>query len=133
MLRTLDVVLIAVMVAAAAFTYRVKHQAEEQVHAISRLKAQIKLETDTIDLLKADWSVLTQPSRLQKLITAYQPELNLQTILPTQVATLNDLPSFPKPEDPPVPTLSPQAPSAPPAVAKAAAPVDMTATGSVVR
>ncbi|HET7413838.1 MAG TPA: hypothetical protein VFJ18_14375 [Pararhizobium sp.] len=133
MLRTLDVVLIAVMIAAAAFTYRVKHQAEEQVRAIRHLKAQIQLEKNTIDLLKADWSVLTQPARLQKLIAVYQSELNLQTIQPTQVATLNDLPDYPKPAAPPVPTASPEAPPAPPAVARAKPLMDMTATGSVVR
>jgi hypothetical protein len=133
MLRTLDVVLIAVMVAAAAFTYRVKHQAEEQVRAIRHLKAEIRLETETIDLLKADWSVLIQPARLQKLIAAYEPQLHLQTIEPTQVATLNDLPDFPKPDDPPVPSAAPGTQTPPPAVAKAASPIDMTATGSVVR
>lgn len=130
MLRTLDVVLIGVMVAAAAFTYQVKQRAERQVQEINHLEARIRLQENTIDLLKADWSVLTQPSRLQKLITAYQSQLDLQTIQPTQVATLNDLPSYPKPGDPPVPSPSPKAP---PAVAKAVPPVDPTATGSVVR
>ena len=130
MLRTLDVALIGVMVAAAAFTYQVKQRAERQVQEIDRLEARIQLQDNTIDLLKADWSVLTQPSRLQKLIAAYQSQLDLQTIQPTQVATLNDLPSYPKPAEPPVPSRPPKAP---PAVAKASPPVDMTATGSVVR
>ena len=129
MLRTLDVALIGVMVAAAAFTYQVKQRAERQVQEINRLQARIHLQESTIDLLKADWSVLTQPSRLQRLIAAYQSQLDLQTIQPTQVATLNDLPSYPKPADPPLPSRSPAAP----AVAKALPPVDMTATGSVVR
>ncbi len=128
MLRTLDVALIGVMVAAAAFTYQVKQRAERQVEEIHQLEARIRLQEGTIDLLKADWSVLTQPSRLQKLITAYQSQLGLETIQPTQVATLNDLPSYPKPADPPVPSLSP---NAPPAVARAVPPVDTTATGSV--
>lgn len=130
MLRTLDVVLIGAMVAAAAFTYQVKQRAERQVAEIDRLQASIRLQDNTIDLLKADWSVLTQPSRLQTLITAYQSQLDLQPIQPTQIATLNDLPSYPRPDNPPLPSRSPKGP---PAVAKASPPVDMTATGSVVR
>ena len=40
-----------------------------------KIEAQIRFEEDTIDLLKADWSLLTQPSRLQKLAEIYQAEL----------------------------------------------------------
>ena len=65
--RTSDIVLIAVMVSAAAFTYKIKHEAEDQLAAVRKIEAQIRFEEDTIDLLKADWSLLTQPSRLQKL------------------------------------------------------------------
>ena len=130
MLRTLDVVLIGAMVAAAAFTYQVKQRAERQVQDIDRLESRIQLQNSTIDLLKADWSVLTQPSRLQNLIEAYQAQLDLGTIQPTQVATLNDLPSYPKPGEPPLPSLPPKGA---PNVAKAAPRVDLTETGSVVR
>ena len=31
-----------------------------------KLEAEIKLEEDTIDLLKADWALLTQPNRLEE-------------------------------------------------------------------
>ena len=67
MFRTSDIVLIAVMVSAAAFTYKTKHEAEDQLARCARSRPQIRYEEDTIDLLKADWSLLTQPSRLQKL------------------------------------------------------------------
>jgi len=128
MLRTLDVVLIGTMVVAAALTYQVKQKAERQVDSIDRLNTQIRLQEETIDLLKADWSVLTQPSRLQKLIATYQDQLDLSTIEPTQIATLNDLPAFPKPDDPPVPSK----PGAVP-VAKGGTTIDKILTGSVVR
>lgn len=132
MLRTLDLVLIAAMVAAAAFTYRVKHQAEQKLEEIHHLQANIRLQEDTIDLLKADWSVLIQPARLEKFVKFYKPELQLETVRPQQIATLNELPTYPKPEQPPVPTLLPRA--LPPAVASAApTKVDPTTTGSVVR
>lgn len=128
MLRTLDVVLIGMMIVAAAFTYQVKQKAEKQVDAIDRLNTQIRLQDETIDLLKADWSVLTQPSRLQRLIADYQNQLHLGTIEPTQIATLNDLPNFPEPKDPPIPTQ----PGAVPQVVQGGTTIDKILTGSVV-
>lgn len=92
MFRTSDIVLIAAMVAAAAFTYRTKHEAEDQFAAVRKIEAQIRFEEDSIDLLKADWSLLTQPSRLQRLAETYQAELQLQPVDAHQFATLESLP-----------------------------------------
>ena len=50
-----------------------------------KIEREIRFEEDTIDLLKADWSLLTQPSRLQKLAEIYQAELALQPIEPHQI------------------------------------------------
>jgi hypothetical protein len=95
MFRTSDIVLIAVMVSAAAFTYKTKHEAEEQLSAMRKLEAQIRFEEDSIDLLKADWSLLTQPSRLQKLAEIYETELKLQPVEAHQIVGLDELPSRP--------------------------------------
>ena len=77
MLRTLDIVLIVVMTAAATVTYTIKHRAENKLEEVRRLDAAIKLEEDTIDLLRADWALLTQPNRLEKLVGLYQQDLQL--------------------------------------------------------
>lgn len=92
MLRTLDILLIVLMTAAATITYSIKHRAELKLEDVRKLEAEIKLEKDTIDLLKADWSLLTQPSRLQQLITSYQAELQLVPTDSTQLAQPNELP-----------------------------------------
>jgi hypothetical protein len=63
MFRTSDIVLIGVMVAAAAMTYSIKRDAGEQLATVRKLQTQIRTEEETIDLLKADWSLLTQPAR----------------------------------------------------------------------
>lgn len=132
MLTKFDLVLIALMTGAAAVTYQIKHNAEEQVRAISHLKTQIRLERDTIALQKADWSVLTQPSRLEMLTETYKSQLDLQTIEPTQIATLNDLPTYPRPDDPPIPSGPPPSAKSP-AVAKTPTSIDRILTGSVER
>lgn len=92
MFRTTDIVLIAVMVSAAAATYKIKQQAEDQLTAVHRLESQIRFEEDSITLLKADWSLLTQPSRLQKLSELYQSQLQLQPVDAHQFVSLGDLP-----------------------------------------
>ena len=78
MFRTTDIVLIAVMMAAAAFTYKTKHDAESKLAEIKQIQDRIQQENDTIDVLKADWSLLTQPARLQRLAEIYHSELDLE-------------------------------------------------------
>lgn len=92
MFRTSDMVLIAVMVSAAAFTYKVKQQAEEQLVAVRKLEQQIRLEEDSMTLLKADWSLLTQPARLQRLSELYQADLKLAPVDPHQFAQVGEIP-----------------------------------------
>ncbi|RUX26584.1 hypothetical protein EOA13_23045 [Mesorhizobium sp. M7A.F.Ca.US.011.01.1.1] len=93
MFRTSDIVLIAVMVAVAALTYKAKREAEEQLASVQKIHAQIRYEEDTIDLLKADWSLLTQPSRLQKLAELYKSQLELEPVSARQIGGIGDLPA----------------------------------------
>jgi hypothetical protein len=103
MLRTLDIVLIVVMTAAATVTYTIKHQAENKLEEVRKLEAGIKLEEDTIDLLRADWALLTQPNRLEKLVDVYQQDLQLAPTASTQIARPEELPmpraDLPPPDD----------------------------------
>ncbi len=95
MFRTSDMILITVMVGAAAATYHIKHRAEATLAEMRTLDRQIQFERDTIDLLKADWSLLTQPRRLQHLAQTYQVQLGLQTLDPNQIADVSDIPQRP--------------------------------------
>jgi hypothetical protein len=42
--------------------------------------------------LKADWSLLTQPARLQRLAETFATQLKLQPVDPHQIVELKDLP-----------------------------------------
>ncbi|OQM77344.1 cell division protein FtsL [Manganibacter manganicus] len=95
MFRTTDIILIAVMVSAAAMTYKIKRDAENQMEMVQKLQAQIHTEEDTIDLLKADWSLLTQPARLQQLTELYQDQLGLVPVDPHQFSGIDTLPVKP--------------------------------------
>ena len=95
MFRTTDLVLIAVMVSAAGFTYTTKHAAEAELSKLRRLEAAIRFEQETIDVLKADWSLLTQPARLQRLADTFHSELQLVPVEAHQIADIAELPPRP--------------------------------------
>lgn len=85
-------VLIAVMLSAAAFTYKTKHEADNEMERIQTLRAQIAVEKDRIDVMKADWSLLRQPARLQTLAEFYKDELELEQVQARQIVRIDDLP-----------------------------------------
>ena len=95
MFRTADIVLIAAMVSAAAFTYTTKHKVEAQLAEVRRVEGKIRFEEDTLTILKADWSLLTQPARLQKLTEIYQTELELAPLEARQIVGADELPARP--------------------------------------
>ncbi len=102
MLRTFDIILVVVMTGAATVTYSIKHRAELKLEEVRKIEADIRLEKDTIDLLKADWALLSQPNRLQKLIDTYNADLALVPTASTQLARPNELPML-KADVPPPP------------------------------
>lgn len=92
MFRTFDILLIVIMTVAATITYSIKHNAETVLDQVHKLDKEIKLEQDTIDLLKADWALATQPNRLARLADAFKADLQLQPTDSTQIVQPNELP-----------------------------------------
>ena len=121
MFRTTDMVMVGLMVAAAAFTYKTKHDAENQFDQLSSVERQIRFEEDTISILKADWSLLTQPGRLQRLTAAYASELNLMPVEPQQIVKLDAIPE--RPPEIPDPSVD--------SIAEMLQRIDKTTTGAV--
>jgi hypothetical protein len=131
MFRTLDIVLIAVMTTAATVTYSIKHQAENKLDVVRKLDAEIKLEEDTIDLLKADWALLTQPNRLNRLVKTFETDLKLVPTESTQLAQPVELPM--RTADLPKPTPEEEEKLAKAKAKKDGAGTDPISTGSVAR
>jgi len=84
--------MIGAMLTAATVTYQIKHDTDNKAAEVRRLEAEIKLEKDTIELLRADEALLTQPSRLERLVATYANELKLVPTEPTQLARPMELP-----------------------------------------
>jgi len=92
MFRTFDIIMIVALVASAAWTFKVKYDSENAMAALARLERRIQIEKEAIDILKADWSLLTSPERLEKLTERYRDDLGLEPVAPKQIGTLREVP-----------------------------------------
>ena len=92
MFRTLDVIMIAALIGAASWTFKVKYDSEAAVARVAKLEKRLEIEKEAIDILNADWSLLTSPDRLTKLVERYHDELPLEPTEPRMVGTLDDVP-----------------------------------------
>jgi len=95
MRRLMNLLLIGFMVAGAAYTFETKRRAESATEEVQALNREIRQERETIELLKADLSVLTQPARLQELTERHADALQLETLKVDQIITLDELPQRP--------------------------------------
>jgi hypothetical protein len=91
-IRIANGVLLIAMVAGAIVTYDMKYDAEIAAEGIARLKADIAAERDRIRTLTAEWSLLTQPARLQALVTEHADYFDLRPFSPEQLATIDAIP-----------------------------------------
>ncbi|GAA0774214.1 hypothetical protein E1180_13685 [Roseibium denhamense] len=95
MVRTLNILFILAVVIGAATVYDMKLAAEKSAERVADLQRQIEEERDAIRHLKAEWSLLNKPERLQNLVERYNDYLQLEALEPKQIVTLDDLPSRP--------------------------------------
>lgn len=96
--RSIDILMVAALIASVVWTFKVKHDSQEALDRVAQLNQQIKAEENRVDLLKSDWSLLTSPARLEKLVKHYGGQLGLNPIEPAQLADDNSLPGFRRPE-----------------------------------
>jgi cell division protein FtsL len=92
MMRILNILVIAALVAAAAHVYRIKFESTRQVERLAKLQMEIRQEQDMIASLRAEWSKLDTPARIQALANRH---LKLKAIDPRQFDTLRELPERP--------------------------------------
>lgn len=101
MWRIINLALVVVVIIGAALTFNIKHRAELAEEEVARLQRQIKLERETLDLLKADWAYLNNAQRLQSIVAAFKEELDLADVRTDQLITFDELPDYARqlPED----------------------------------
>jgi hypothetical protein len=90
--RFIPPLLVMLMIAGAVWTYDTKLKAEKAAEHVRTLRTEIEAEKSAMRLLRAEWSVLTQPSRLQALTEKYKAELGLETANTNQFVAVEDIP-----------------------------------------
>jgi hypothetical protein len=98
MTRSVHIVLIAAMIVGAVITYHFKYQAERAADRVALLREQVAAERDALSFVRAEWSILTQPARLQELIELHEAELGLASMDVDQIGELDQIPRRPVPE-----------------------------------
>ena len=93
MMRILNIMVIGVLVAAAAYVYKIKFESTRQAERLAKVRMEIRQEQDAIAFLRAEWSKLDTPARIQEL--AKRHLTTLRPIDPRQFDTLRNLPERP--------------------------------------
>jgi cell division protein FtsL len=93
MMRILNILVIGALVAAAAYVYKIKFESTRQAERIAKLRMEIRQEQDAIAVLRAEWSKLDTPARIQELAKRHLS--TLKPIDPRQFDTLRNLPERP--------------------------------------
>jgi cell division protein FtsL len=98
MMRLLNICVIVALVVAAAYVYRIKFESTRKAEQAARLRLDIRREHDTLAALRAEWSRLDNPMRIQELARRH---LSLRSIETRQFDQLDRLPERPRDLDPP--------------------------------
>jgi cell division protein FtsL len=92
MIRLLNICVIVALVVAAVYVYRIKFESTRKAEQVARLRLDIRREHDGIADLRAQWSKLDNPIRIQELA---QRHLSLRMIDSRQFDQLDHLPERP--------------------------------------
>ena len=98
-MRFLHLIVVAALVSAAAYVYKIKFDSTLQAERVAKLRADLQRERDATASLRAEWSQLDNPTRIQGLV---QRHLALKPIDTTQFDGFDQLPERPIPTVPDV-------------------------------
>ncbi len=88
-LRILNLVVIGALILAAAHVYRNKFDSTGQAERLAKIRGEVRRARDTVAELRAEWSQLDNPARIEALAKRYLP---LKPIVPLQFDSLDKLP-----------------------------------------
>ena len=95
--RILHIFAVILLIGSVAYSYRVKYHSIALMNETTRLKKEIDKTRNEIAEAKAEWQVLNNPERIQKLADAHTQTVNMKV---TQIIRWSDLPNRPPPSDP---------------------------------
>ncbi|HEY7459169.1 MAG TPA: hypothetical protein VH765_10480 [Xanthobacteraceae bacterium] len=90
MLRVLHVLSILFLVGAAVAVYKLKYESTYDAQRVAKLRNEIRVERERLSTLKAEWSRLASPQRIQELAARH---LGMK---PLEVARISDFSNLPE-------------------------------------
>ena len=96
-MRLLNILVIGVLILAASFVYKIKFDSTLQAETVAKMRGQLRRERDAIALLRAEWTKLQTPARLEALAKRH---LALKPVDSTQFDNFDRLPERPPKPDP---------------------------------
>jgi hypothetical protein len=96
-MRLLHLTVVAALIVAAAYVYKIKFESTVRAAELARLAAAIKRERDATAALTAEWAQLDNPARIQGLTERH---LSLRMLDPAQLDRFDHLPERPAPPGP---------------------------------
>jgi cell division protein FtsL len=89
MIRFLNILAIAALVGSAVYAYTIKYETIYRAEQINKMTHDNQANRDAIGVLRAEWSHLARPERIQELATKY---LDLQPLSLNQIVSVGTLP-----------------------------------------
>lgn len=114
MIKPLTIGALFLTAAVSTGLYALSYEVQRLEGVLADTNADLLQEREMVQVLEAEWSFLNQPERLRALAARH---LQLMAVEPHQIATLQELPFRPRPEDrldggPPLPKHKPRMPMA---------------------
>ena len=97
MMRILNLLVIAALVVAASYVYKIKFDSTLQAERVEKLRHELRRERDTVAVLRAEWARLQSPTRIQGLAERH---LTLKSAVSNQFDKFDNLPLRPLPVPP---------------------------------
>ncbi|HEX6980354.1 MAG TPA: energy transducer TonB [Alphaproteobacteria bacterium] len=103
MIRLTTLIWVALASVVGFGLFQLKHKVQELEDELARLNRAVLAEQQAIHVLKAEWSYINQPQRLEALVLRH---LDLQPMTPEQLGVLADVPMRTH-EEAPIPATAP--------------------------
>lgn len=100
MMRWLQVLSVLAAAGAAVLVFQIKYRAEGIADNVAELQRKVDEANEAVSTLKAEWSYLIQPARVQELVNRHADTLKLVPLDPTQIISLDQLPFRPAGPEP---------------------------------
>jgi cell division protein FtsL len=96
MIRVFSIVLVVAVIALSIGLYDIKYRAEAAEKRAAQIERDIASEQEGIRVLRAEWSYLNQPERIQELAKRYT---GLEPMKASQIGSFADVPMPHKADD----------------------------------